>query len=342
MGCLKLSYHEKKYEPFLRVAYSNFENLSKKCTKYYPFGLVMSGISSKAANSLENKYKYNGIEQNNDFDINTYDAFYRTNDPQIGRWWQIDPKVEAFYALTPYNSMGNNPIKFNDPLGDEFDEDSQKIIDALKKTIASRQSELNTQRKDLKQQITDAKKAGDKDLVKSLNKELKAVNSMRSEMSSAQSEIRTMEKSEQLFRIKEFSGDKPFGNDASGVTTYSSSDKAVVMAFTNNNYNVLIHELKHGYDFLIGEISFTPNANFDYKNPTTYFNKPEDRISSLHDMNDEYRAFDRTAAYIGQTYSKEAVYNGYQQMGYNLSLTSKNLSNTTPPKKEVYFKTHKN
>lgn len=87
-------------------------------THYYPFGLTMAGISSKALNfgSPENKYKYNGIEHNNDFDLNMYDAFYRNLDPQIGRFWQIDPKPNE--VLSPYSSMGNNPISLNDPLGD--------------------------------------------------------------------------------------------------------------------------------------------------------------------------------------------------------------------------------
>ena len=46
-------------------------------TYYYPFGLTMAGISSKAQNSEynENKHKFNGIEQNTDFDLNMYDAF---------------------------------------------------------------------------------------------------------------------------------------------------------------------------------------------------------------------------------------------------------------------------
>jgi RHS repeat-associated protein len=87
-------------------------------THYYPFGLTMAGISSKALNfgSPENKYKFNGIEQNNDFDLNMYDAFFRNLDPQIGRFWQIDPKPD--YAQSLYSSMNNNPISFNDPLGD--------------------------------------------------------------------------------------------------------------------------------------------------------------------------------------------------------------------------------
>lgn len=87
-------------------------------THYYPFGLAMRGISSKAAGKLENKYKYNGIELNEDLGLNTYDAFYRNLDPQIGRFWQIDPKIESAEAWSPYSAMLNNPIRYADPLGD--------------------------------------------------------------------------------------------------------------------------------------------------------------------------------------------------------------------------------
>ena len=117
MGCLKLSYHEKNYEPCLKVAYNSLENEPEKRSKYYPFGLVMSGISSKALNNAPaNKYKFNGIEQNNDFDLNMYDAFYRNLDPQIGRFWQIDPKPN--FGESQYAAMSNNPILYSDFLGD--------------------------------------------------------------------------------------------------------------------------------------------------------------------------------------------------------------------------------
>ncbi|MCG2618165.1 hypothetical protein LZZ85_27945 [Terrimonas sp. NA20] len=85
---------------------------------YYPFGLTMAGISSKALafGGPENKYKYNGIEYENSFAVNIGETFFRTHDPQLGRWWQIDPKPS--YETSLYAAMLNNPIKLSDPLGD--------------------------------------------------------------------------------------------------------------------------------------------------------------------------------------------------------------------------------
>jgi RHS repeat-associated protein len=87
-------------------------------THYYPFGLTIAAISSRA---LEfglpiNKNKYNGIEYESSMDLNIGEAFYRTHDPQIGRWWQIDPKPNETISL--YAAMDNNPISGSDPLGD--------------------------------------------------------------------------------------------------------------------------------------------------------------------------------------------------------------------------------
>ena len=64
----------------------------------------------------ENKKKYQQYEFNSDFDINLYESFYRSHDPQLGRFWQVDPKPNE--NESPYVAMANNPILYSDILGD--------------------------------------------------------------------------------------------------------------------------------------------------------------------------------------------------------------------------------
>lgn len=89
----------------------------------------MAGISSnalKGANYPENRKKYNGIEYTSDLDLDIYDAQLRNLDPQIGRWNQIDPKTENMEMWSPYVSNYDNPIRYNDFLGDEGEDPSKK------------------------------------------------------------------------------------------------------------------------------------------------------------------------------------------------------------------------
>jgi len=93
----------------------------------------MAGISSKALSfgGPENKKKYNGIEFENDLELNVYDAELRELDQQVGRWWQIDPVTDGYESISPYASMYNNPLTYSDPVGDEGEECCRDFLNAI-------------------------------------------------------------------------------------------------------------------------------------------------------------------------------------------------------------------
>jgi hypothetical protein len=78
-------------------------------THYYPFGLTMAGISSKALKPFyaENKMKFQKQEfQNKEFSdgsgLEMYEFKYRFDDCQIGRFWSIDPLANKYVYNSTY------------------------------------------------------------------------------------------------------------------------------------------------------------------------------------------------------------------------------------------------
>jgi RHS repeat-associated protein len=92
-------------------------------THYYPFGLTMAGLSSKAMGKLENRKLFNdGTEfSNKEFSdasgLDWYETTFRSYDSQLGKFHQIDPLSEEFFEWSPYTFAINNPILINDPMG---------------------------------------------------------------------------------------------------------------------------------------------------------------------------------------------------------------------------------
>jgi RHS repeat-associated protein len=82
--------------------------------EYYPFGLQAS--TSWTRGNTVNNFLYNGASELNT-NAQWYEMFFRGYDPAIGRMLQVDPMVEKYAGLTPYNYAFNDPVYYSDPSG---------------------------------------------------------------------------------------------------------------------------------------------------------------------------------------------------------------------------------
>lgn len=92
------------------------KNLFRKneTTDYYPYGqeIPLTGTSY-------NQFKYNSKELQTDAKLDWYDYGARFYDPVLGRWQAVDPLAEKYFNWSPYNYVGDNPIRFIDPNGED-------------------------------------------------------------------------------------------------------------------------------------------------------------------------------------------------------------------------------
>jgi RHS repeat-associated protein len=116
MGCLKLSYREREERQNILSVWRrgapetndcvNFLTIEekrgsqKKGNDYYPFGLTFNSYSRE--NSVPNKVKFQGQEHIDDLDLG-WDSFkWRNHQPEIGRFFNIDPLASDYVYNSPY------------------------------------------------------------------------------------------------------------------------------------------------------------------------------------------------------------------------------------------------
>jgi RHS repeat-associated protein len=83
--------------------------------EYYPFGLQTENSWTREGSN--NAFLYNAGSEMNE-NSGWYETFYRDYDPILGRFNQADPLANASSSLTPYGYGFNDPVFYNDPMGD--------------------------------------------------------------------------------------------------------------------------------------------------------------------------------------------------------------------------------
>ena len=86
---------------------------------YYPFGLRWSGPLIPVT---DNRYRFNGKEDQTFVGLPFLDYGARMYDPERGRWFTQDRFAEKYYSIGQYNYCADNPVKLIDPTGMSSDE----------------------------------------------------------------------------------------------------------------------------------------------------------------------------------------------------------------------------
>ncbi|MCE2734828.1 MAG: RHS repeat-associated core domain-containing protein [Flammeovirgaceae bacterium] len=107
-------------EPGKEVYFDDFTVTHKKSPviqvdDYYPFGLTFNSYSRE--NSVNQDYKYNGKELQDELGLDWFDYGARMYQAEIGRWNHIDPKAELYFNWSPYTYALNTPLNAIDPNG---------------------------------------------------------------------------------------------------------------------------------------------------------------------------------------------------------------------------------
>jgi len=122
---------------------------------YYPFGLTFN--SYQRENSVDQKYKFQGQEHIDDLGLN-WDSFkWRNHQPDIGRFFNIDPLAEKYVHNSPYAFSENKVTSHVELEGLE----AENFMSKFKKPseLAVKRPSENAQRQKYGVTVTDSKKS---------------------------------------------------------------------------------------------------------------------------------------------------------------------------------------
>ncbi|GIV45057.1 MAG: hypothetical protein KatS3mg035_2180 [Bacteroidia bacterium] len=223
---------------------------------YYPFGAVMEG---RKYNLSAYRYAFNTQERIPELNESHYTALYWEYDGRLARRWNVDPKPMVF--IGNYVVEYNNPIKWNDPLGDivSGDEKGMNAFKLYRKEIKERIGKI-------REELSKVDHKSKKYIM--LQNQLNAYNKINEELDKLEMD------NENLYYIRTnvyFKDNKLSGKTYYfGVRNYEGKElKQINIDLSKSNFILptLAHELKHAYQYYEGRLIFKEGSEsgFDSK-----------------------------------------------------------------------------
>jgi hypothetical protein len=253
MGCLKLSYGEKKYTG-LKVVYNALYENGNNCTGAYRFG-------------------FNGQEKDDEIAGagNIMTAEFWEYDSRTGRRWNTDPKMNVWEGS--YVTFGDNPITNIDPNGDKWGKPGNEKqakqdkaqADKLRSSFSAQEQQYKSEYDNLSKQAKNF--SGDKtsDTYKNLVAKQQDAFVGMNDMKQAQEELTILENDANYYTFKMVYSPESGGELNPSVTknTEGTYSYEIPFAWGSQSTGTKAHETKHAFQFSQGDMapSFSNGSN---------------------------------------------------------------------------------
>ena len=254
-----------------------------------------------AGGDYATRYKFNGKELDPQTGYYYFGARYY--DPVVSRWLSIDPLAERYPGFSPYNYTANNPVMLVDPDGRKFTNNAWKWVNKLINYMDNKLNWYNKRIARIYSKLQRGKIDHDK-AIKKIRNLVSNKMALSKKFDAIRQEISELADSDQVYDVVY----DPQGTDIDITTGKEKTKNKTLLNLNNGNVEITVsfgtnipvfgHELKHAYQFEIGELSIRPTDNGD-------------SYELLYDIHDELEAYQRQALLGSRKDYEEVIKNDY-------------------------------